>query len=247
MKKMVQYKKLSERPVIDNPTSERYMNFEVVLSKSEKTIRRRRTRNTVLISALILAGILMMFYLTREQKSFFQNSIQPGKSSKKDTSQSLPGNPDSNSRELNAIPIDTSDTIKPEEKLKSPIRSTSGNIRLDTFKVKESFQKSQQYIPASPVVGFDSLYQYFNEKLKYPENMMKKKITGEVVIQFSIKKNGDVGEVKVIQQLYPLLDSIAVATVKNMPPWKPALVNGVTVMSSHSVPLVFRIDSLSTK
>lgn len=217
------------------------MDYEFILSKYRKTLRYRLLRNTVIITALILAGIFTALYLTQQQENFLKKSNRSGILIKADSSKLKA---DSIPRNLISITSDSFVNVNQMEKEISHALPDQEKKPGESFKIKETMPAEQQYIPASPVNGFDSLYQYFNEKLKYPENLMAEKITGKVVLRFSIGKDGKVGEVTVIQNLNPKLDSIASEAVKNMPPWTPARANGVTIETIHSIPLIFSIDSL---
>jgi TonB family protein len=67
---------------------------------------------------------------------------------------------------------------------------------------------------------------------------------GKVVIGFSISNKGKTENVQVISSLNLVLDSVAINSVKNMPSWEPARLNGKPIVSRHSIPLVFNIDSV---
>jgi TonB family protein len=238
---MERYKILTERPGIDNSTAGKYMNFESVLTKYENAKRYRLIGKTVLITTLILIGIFTVFYLTQQQKQFLKKSSVPGIINQKDSSNV---NQDKKKHNPDAIPFDSTSIKLPADTLNSRAVLNQKVKNKDTFKIKETLPAQQQYIPARPTYGYDSLYEYFNEKLRYPENLMPEKITGKVILRFSIYKDGKVGKVTVIQKLNPVLDSIAMVSVINMPPWTPARANGINIETTHSIPLIFSIDSL---
>lgn len=94
---------------------------------------------------------------------------------------------------------------------------------------------------ASPRVGIDSLYQYFETNLQYPDEAIQDSIQGELIVNFTILKTGEITDVKIQNSLGPLFDEEAKRLIVNMPAWDPAITNGKAVDSKISVPLTFRI------
>lgn len=82
------------------------------------------------------------------------------------------------------------------------------------------------------------VYQY----LKYPDEAVKKGIQGRVSVEFVIDKDGLVIDVEITKGADPLLNAEAVRVVSASPKWKPAKVKGVTVRSSISIPIEFKLE-----
>lgn len=82
------------------------------------------------------------------------------------------------------------------------------------------------------------VYQY----LKYPDEAVKKGIQGRVSVEFVIDKDGSVIDVEITKGADPLLNAEAVRVVSASPKWKPAKVKGVTVRSSISIPIEFKLE-----
>ncbi len=82
------------------------------------------------------------------------------------------------------------------------------------------------------------VYQY----IKYPEDAIKKGIQGRVSVEFIIDKDGSVIDAEVTKSVDPLLDAEALRVVNASPKWKPAKVKGVTVRSSVSIPIEFKLE-----
>lgn len=80
---------------------------------------------------------------------------------------------------------------------------------------------------------------YVEMNLRYPAVAMKQKIHGTVIISFIINKTGHVTDVKVEKGINPILDAEAVKTIKNMPAWKPAMINGKPVNFILLMPIYF--------
>ncbi|MBQ9184372.1 MAG: TonB family protein [Bacteroidales bacterium] len=82
------------------------------------------------------------------------------------------------------------------------------------------------------------VYQY----LKYPDEAVQKGIQGRVSVEFVIDKDGSVVDAEVSKSAHPLLDAEALRVVLASPKWKPAKVKGVTVRSSISIPIEFKLE-----
>lgn len=112
-------------------------------------------------------------------------------------------------------------------------------------RVYTSVEKKPQY-PG----GMGSFKRYIDRNLKYPEKAKKDSIEGVVVMQFVVEKNGDITSPRIVRNLEPSLDSIAMKLVKNMPKWVPGSDHGTIVRCRYSVPISFKIPvpkPISTK
>lgn len=99
------------------------------------------------------------------------------------------------------------------------------------------------YERASPIVGMDSLSNYLNKNLQYPEAVDKSNgIEGSVKVIFSITKEGEPTDIEIKNSLGKAFDEECVRLISNMPKWKPAIRNGKAVDSKVSLQLSFKID-----
>lgn len=78
---------------------------------------------------------------------------------------------------------------------------------------------------------------------EYPEMLRNAGITGTVVVQFLVKKNGDIGEVKVLKATPPNL-GFEEAAIKAVKTWKmkPAISNGQPVAIWVTQPIRFKLQ-----
>jgi len=115
----------------------------------------------------------------------------------------------------------------------------------DTIKKQneEVIHKVVEKMPEFPG-GMNALNQFIKENLRYPEEAVKKKIQGAVVVQFAVMKDGSVDKDKVTVYVpaHPLLDDEAVRVVKLLPKWKPGRLNGKEVNSYYIVPVTFTLQ-----
>lgn len=88
--------------------------------------------------------------------------------------------------------------------------------------------------------GTDSLQLYLKKNIKYHNTNID--ISGVVLIEFIIEKDGSVTNVKPIVKAVPELDSEAVRVIENMPKWKPGRQQGKPVRVSYQIPIRFSIQ-----
>lgn len=88
--------------------------------------------------------------------------------------------------------------------------------------------------------GYPSLYAYFDRELKYPV-ASKDSIQGIVTVSFAITEAGKPDLIRIENSLGKAFDVECVRVIKNMPPWKPATINGKPVQVRLSIPLSFKI------
>eukprot|EP01006_Ploeotia_vitrea_P061113 TRINITY_DN77268_c0_g1_i1.p1 TRINITY_DN77268_c0_g1~~TRINITY_DN77268_c0_g1_i1.p1 ORF type:complete len:286 (+),score=-48.12 TRINITY_DN77268_c0_g1_i1:751-1608(+) len=94
---------------------------------------------------------------------------------------------------------------------------------------------------AEPIDGFQELYNYLNNAVQNPEKPRISNKSGKVIIGFTIEKNGEISDIKVVKSIDSELDNEAVTIIKNMPKWKPALRNGKPVGSKLKIPFNFKV------
>ncbi len=88
--------------------------------------------------------------------------------------------------------------------------------------------------------GAESLHQFIEARISYPEEAKKAGIEGTVFIEFIIGKDGSVNEIRVVRGVHPLLDKEAIRVIKLTDGmWKPAEQRGKPVESRFVVPVVF--------
>ena len=83
---------------------------------------------------------------------------------------------------------------------------------------------------------------WVNEHLKYPEAAFKNGIQGKVIMQFTVEKDGTVGQVKVLRGADPALDQEAVRVLSTAPKWTPGQSGGKPVPVTFTFPVVFSIN-----
>jgi len=88
----------------------------------------------------------------------------------------------------------------------------------------------------------DALYSFIGQHLVYPPSAREQKITGTVLIEFVVEKEGSVGKVTVKHGVDKMLDNEAVRVIQMLPDWTPGKVNGKPVSCYYSIPIRFAIN-----
>ena len=94
--------------------------------------------------------------------------------------------------------------------------------------------------------GTVGISQFVGTNLKFPKKARKENVTGDVVVEFVIEKDGSVGDVNITTSLTPECDQAVVDMVKKMPKWTPARKDNKDVRSLYTMPVSFKFDDGST-
>lgn len=81
-----------------------------------------------------------------------------------------------------------------------------------------------------------------NKNLKYPKAAKENGIRGRVTVQFTIKADGSLTDVKVLHGVEESLDREAVRVVSSSPKWKPGRSQGKPVDVIYTFPVIFSLD-----
>lgn len=107
------------------------------------------------------------------------------------------------------------------------------------------------YVDTVPefVGGRDALIQFLTSNMEFPEKATKAGIKkGKVYLEFIVKADGTIANIKVAKTSDKVFDKEAVRLVSIMPTWKPAVLNGKKVHNRYSFPIKFGYDCvLDTK
>jgi protein TonB len=93
-----------------------------------------------------------------------------------------------------------------------------------------------------PTGGFEAMYLFLGQNLKYPEVARNNGISGRVLVGFVVERDGSISNVKVEVGVYPELDQEAVRIVKIMPKWKPGKQMGKAVRCLYQIPILFTLQ-----
>ena len=79
------------------------------------------------------------------------------------------------------------------------------------------------------------------QHLVYPEIAKETGLKGRVMVQFTIRKNGTVGNIKLLRSVDPILDKEAMRVVGESPRWEPGMQLGRAVNVTYQIPVFFEL------
>ena len=89
--------------------------------------------------------------------------------------------------------------------------------------------------------GMPAMIEFLQTNIKYPEDAVKQKVEGRVMVQFVVETDGSISDVHVAKQVFPSLDAEAIRVVQVMPKWVPGREKGKVVRVKYNLPIVFRM------
>ena len=95
--------------------------------------------------------------------------------------------------------------------------------------------------------GMAEAMKFLAKNIKYPVESQKAKIEGRVIVQFVVKENGKVADIKVMRGVSPELDAEAIRVVGLMPEWVPGKQRGQAVSVKYTMPITFRVSTPAPK
>jgi len=90
--------------------------------------------------------------------------------------------------------------------------------------------------------GQDAMYKYIYEKIKYPAIARENGISGQVIVQFVVSREGDIQKAKVVRGIGGGCNEEALRVVNGMPRWKPGKHNGRAVPVTFTLPIKFVLE-----
>ena len=90
----------------------------------------------------------------------------------------------------------------------------------------------------------DKFSKWVASEIMYPLKAKKQGLSGRVVLQFTIEKNGSVTNVKVLRGVHDLLDNEAVRIVRESPRWNPGQHHGELSRCNYTLPVIFDLANI---
>ncbi len=91
--------------------------------------------------------------------------------------------------------------------------------------------------------GLQKFYTFINENIKYPEEAVKNKIQGNVLLSFVVEKDGKLSNINVDRKVGYGTDEEAKRVVSLSEKWKPGLINGKAVRVKYNIPIKFALKT----
>jgi TonB family protein len=92
--------------------------------------------------------------------------------------------------------------------------------------------------------GITELRKYLEQNIVYPTAARQMEITGEVVVEFTVERNGTLTGINIVKGLSTELDQEALRVTRNMPSWKPGTKNGIPVRVTMTMPINFKLHKV---
>lgn len=89
--------------------------------------------------------------------------------------------------------------------------------------------------------GYQEFMKWLTRNLKYPKQLEEQKLTGRVVAEFIVNKDGSITDVNIVGKLHPLCDAEVLRVLRSMPRWTAGVLNGEPCRTKVCIPVVFRI------
>jgi protein TonB len=90
--------------------------------------------------------------------------------------------------------------------------------------------------------GQEAMMKFISSNINYPEDMAEAGVGGKVFIEFVVRADGPITDVRVLRGIPggPSLDREAVRVVKAMPKWNPGKQSGKPVDVIYRLPVMFK-------
>jgi periplasmic protein TonB len=92
--------------------------------------------------------------------------------------------------------------------------------------------------------GADSLQLFLDKNLQYPYIELQNKIEGTVIVEFIVRKDGTLTDIKIIKSGGKIFDIEAIRLIRLMPKWAAGKQNGKSVNCYASLPINFSLNSI---
>lgn len=90
--------------------------------------------------------------------------------------------------------------------------------------------------------GNTAMMKFLSDNIKYPVIAQENGISGRVITNFVVERDGSITDVQVVRGVDPSLDKEAVRVIQSMPRWKPGQQRGSAVRVRFTLPVVFRLQ-----
>jgi protein TonB len=230
---------IKDKPYLPDEEIQNYMDFDALVAKDKLRISKNR-KWFRLFSATVIFGSVGMAIYFYSIPSKPESPITPS-TIKSDTVSNLKNESEPSIEVINEQPAD--DNKKPLIKDKDDVvvkKSDSVKTEImDSIYAKPAPKYVR--VAAHPINGIESLYEYFNRELRYPEAAVKDSIEGIVNVFFVINKEGKPIQISIENSLGEVFDLEAIRLIQQMPEWRAATVNGNPVSSRISIPITFKV------
>lgn len=118
-----------------------------------------------------------------------------------------------------------------EEVIAAPVVEEEQPMNIATVEQKPEFKG-----------GEAAMYKWLNDNIVYPSAASEEGVSGRVVVEFVVGKDGSITNVRIVRGRHPALDKEALRVIKSMPNWIPGRNNGQPVKVTYTLPVTFKLQ-----
>ena len=133
--------------------------------------------------------------------------------------------------------IGTTDFNKGTDDVTAPIAKENAKITEDENKIFMIVEQMPQF-PG----GEQEMMKFISENLKYPGKAQEAGVSGKVIVNFVVGKDGKITQIKVVRGIGSGCDEEAIRVLQKMPPWTPGMMGGKAVPVYFTFPITFRLN-----
>ena len=150
--------------------------------------------------------------------------------------------------------VKNQDEVLDNEAAVGAVDITEGTTDLNKVMVKEEViaePKVEEEQPMSIAMveqkpqfagGEAAMYKWLSDNIVYPPAAAEEGVSGRVVVEFVVGKDGSISNVRVVRSRHTALDKEALRVVKAMPNWIPGRNNGQPVKVTYTLPVTFKLQ-----
>ena len=213
-------------------------SFNVLPLKNRiKMMNKRRTKEigrTKYMMFLPLAALLMIIsnieMVARTTKKFAQEVIDQVNAQ---------GTTSPETAVIPEVPTENIETVITPPQDKKGVQKEQNDAQEKSVPDSIVFQVVEE-MPDFPG-GVEGLREYLGKNIRYPAEAHAAGQQGRVIVNFVVKKDGNIADVRVVRGVAPSLDKEAERVITAMPKWKPGKQRDQTVNVAFTVPVMFSL------
>lgn len=101
-------------------------------------------------------------------------------------------------------------------------------------------KNTQNSLPNFPG-GKREVNKFIADHLRYPEDCAKAGITGRVILEFVVQKDGSISNIKSVRDAHPSLVQESIRVIQLMPRWFPGIYKGEKARVKYTLPITFKL------
>lgn len=125
-----------------------------------------------------------------------------------------------------------------DEGIDSPLIGEVPGVPVIEEPVDEAPFAYVEQMPSFPG-GLKAMYKFITDELDFPVMAKENRISGTVIVQFVVSKEGDIQNAKVVKEPGGGCGKEALRMINSMPRWKPGMHNGRAVAVTFTLPIKF--------